>query len=78
MFSHVGTSSPLVLEKLQNATVMEGERVVLRCRALNDPNATSRWIKRNADSANVIILTVYAMFIKCQSRQIDINTWQNL
>lgn len=49
-----GTSSPLVLEKLQNATVMEGERVVLRCRALNDPNATSRWIKRNSDSANVI------------------------
>lgn len=49
-----GTSLPLVLEKLQNATVMEGERVVLRCRALNDPNATSRWIKRNSDSANVI------------------------
>lgn len=43
-----------MLEKLQNATVMEGERVVLRCRALNDPNATSRWIKRNSDSANVI------------------------
>ncbi|XP_052681298.1 fibroblast growth factor receptor 1-like [Crassostrea angulata] len=59
-----GTSSPLVLEKLQNATVMEGERVVLRCRALNDPNATSRWIKHNSGSANVIKYSGTELVIK--------------
>ncbi|XP_061193709.1 fibroblast growth factor receptor 4-like [Saccostrea echinata] len=40
---------PLELEEPQNATVMEGERVVFRCRALNDPDATTEWMKRDTD-----------------------------
>lgn len=52
----IRTSWPLVIEEPQNATVMEGERVVLRCRALNDPDATTQWIKTNSDpgSENII------------------------
>ncbi|XP_061185574.1 fibroblast growth factor receptor 4-like [Saccostrea echinata] len=40
---------PLELEEPLNATVMEGERVVFRCRALNDPDATTEWMKRDTD-----------------------------
>ncbi|XP_078321791.1 uncharacterized protein LOC111111107 isoform X2 [Crassostrea virginica] len=42
----IRTSWPLVLEEPQNSTVMEGERVAFQCRALNDPDATTQWIRR--------------------------------
>ncbi|XP_062606625.1 fibroblast growth factor receptor 4-like isoform X2 [Saccostrea cucullata] len=48
----IRTSWPLELEEPRNATVMEGERVVFRCRALNDPYATTQWIKRNTDGGD--------------------------
>ena len=44
-----GTSWPLVLEEPQNSTVMEGERVAFQCRALNDPDATTQWIRRDSE-----------------------------
>ncbi|XP_061185811.1 fibroblast growth factor receptor-like 1 [Saccostrea echinata] len=40
---------PLEVEEPQNVTVMEGERVVFRCRVLNDPDATTQWIKRDTE-----------------------------
>lgn len=48
----IRTSWPLVIEEPRNATVMEGEKVVLTCRALNDPDATTQWIRRNSDSGS--------------------------
>lgn len=48
----IGTSWPLVIQEPKNATVMEGEKVELECRALNDPDATTQWIKRNSDSGS--------------------------
>lgn len=60
-----------MIEEPKNATVMEGEKVVLRCRALNDPDATTQWIKRSGDSGstrgataneNVTIVTAVLLF----------------
>lgn len=41
-----------MIQEPKNATVMEGEKVELECRALNDPDATTQWIKRNSDSGS--------------------------
>ena len=39
---------PLEVEGPQNLTVTEGETVRFRCRVLNDPDATIRWLKPKA------------------------------
>uniref|UniRef100_K1PC93 Uncharacterized protein n=1 Tax=Magallana gigas TaxID=29159 RepID=K1PC93_MAGGI len=51
--SYKGTSRSLVMT--QNTTVMEGQRVVLKCRTPNnEPDVTFHWIKRVSGVSNFI------------------------
>ncbi|XP_041367712.1 fibroblast growth factor receptor-like 1 [Gigantopelta aegis] len=45
---------PLEVEGPSNLTVPEGQTVKFRCRVLNDPEATIRWLKRKPISADIL------------------------
>lgn len=70
----IRTSWPLVIEEPKNATVMEGEKVVLRCRALNDPDATTQWIKRSGDSGSTRGATANENFMQSNGPELVIES----
>ena len=45
---------PLDVEGPRNLTVPEGQTVKFRCRVLNDPEATIRWLKRKPISTDIL------------------------